>query len=158
MTGKVIVRDGEWKIRYAAYKARDRYGKRCETNQVQVLIFPSMPLIDSGVPANINMSGIACQNAVFTAESNGWPWIIVAVNLKSSLIPETLEITDEEKLDCARIALDRVFAEFSLPSSTVVIPAGDILFVDRFKSLIEKDYNVKPAPETLLVYEESDKK
>ena len=157
-TGRVAVRGGEWKIRYAAYKSRDRYGKGCETNQVQILVFPTMPLIDSGVLTDINMLGIACQKAVFMAESNGWPWIIVAVDVENSLIPETLGITGEEKEDCARIALERVFAVFSLPSSTVVMPAGDIRFVNRFKSLIEKDYNVKSAPETLLVYEESDKK
>ena len=156
--GKVVVRNGEWKIRYAAYKARDRYGNSCETNQVQVLVFPSMSLIDSGLPADINMSGIACQHAVFMAESNGWPWIVVAVNIKSSLIPETLEITDYEKDNCARIALERVFAEFSLPPSTVVMPAGDVLFVDRFKKLIESDYKVRPAPEKLLVYGEQRRK
>ena len=162
-TESVAVRGEDWEIEYAAYKARNRCGKNCETNQVQVLVFSSMPSLDSDEPFDVppdevDMSGIACQNAVFMAESNGWPWIVVAVDCENSLIPETFEITDEEKLDCARIALDRVFAEFSLPSSTVVMPAGDILFVDRFKSLIEKDYNVKPAPETLLVYEESDKK
>ena len=83
------------------------------------------------------------------AESNGLPWIVVFVRLNN--IPKTLGITDEEKFDCARAALERVFREFSLPSSTVVMPAGDVDFVKRFTKSIEGEYKVQSAPEKLVV-------
>ena len=158
-SGDVEVRAGKWKIRYASYRARNRNGNCCETNQVKVAVFPSLPLMDIGIPSDINMpmSGIACQEAVFMAERNGLPWIVVAVDLMSSLMPETLGITEEEKAASAKIALERVFADFSLPSSTVVMPAGNIRFANRFKELIECEYNVQPALETLVVHDEKRK-
>ena len=153
ITGKVEVRCGEWGIDYAAYKARNRSGKRSGTDQVQVLLFHSWPLIGVDGLCAPYKPGIACQEAVFMAESKGLPWIVVFVWL--DCIPGTLGITDEEKLKCARVALGRVFSEFSLPSSTAVMPAGDINFVKQFTKLIEGEYRVMPAPEKLVVHDGS---
>ena len=150
ITGKV--RRGEWGIVYAAYKARNRSGKSRETDQVQVLVFNALPYIGDDGRSAPDTPGSACQEAVFMAESNGLPWIVVFVCF--DYIPEELGITDEEKLDCARVALERVFAKFSLPSSTVVMPAGDVNFVKRFTSFIERDYNVKSAPGKLVVHDD----
>jgi hypothetical protein len=155
MTITGCVRREGWGIDYAAYKARNRSGKSRATDQVQVLVFNSRPYIGGEGRSAPDTPGSACQEAVFMAESNGLPWIVAFVCL--DYIPEELGITDEEKFDCARTALERVFAKFSLPSSTVVMPAGDIRFVNQFKSFLERDYNVKPAPERLLVYEENGK-
>ena len=160
ITGKVKVRREEGEIDYAAYKARNRWGKSCGTNQVQVLVFHSWPSIDVDGDGPFDLPqcapykpGTACQEAVSMAESNGWPWIVVAVDLEQSFVPRGwgMDITEEEKDNCARIVLGRVFSEFSLPSSTVVMPAGDINFVKRFTKSIEGEYKVQPAPEKLVV-------
>lgn len=152
ITGDVEVKRGEWGIDFAAYKARNRSGKRRGTNQVQVLVFHSWPLIGVDGLCAPYKPGIACQEAVSMAESDGLPWVVVFVYL--DCISGTSGITDAENLNCARVVLERVFSKFSLPSSTVVMPAGDVKFVERFAKLIEGEYQVMPAPEKLVVHDD----
>jgi hypothetical protein len=149
--GSVAVMYGRWEIDFLAYKARNRSVDHYEVRLQEVLVFPSMPSTDSGV-SNRGTSGNVCQRAISMAETNGLPWIVVAVDLMNPLMPKALGITDEEKFNCVGIALRKIFSDFSLPLSTVVIPAGNIKFVNQMKVSMGDEYRVSSAPEILLVY------
>jgi hypothetical protein len=124
-----------WPMEYIAYKARCREGGG--VNEVaDIVVFPSF-------------DGM-CQKAVDVAEERSLPWIVVAIDIEDHFRCRPKEVSLEECCRCTCKVLELVFADFSLPRSTIVRFAESVTFARQMEPMTKGSFMVMQAPSYLM--------
>ena len=125
-----------WPMGYIAYKTRCGESLSLKKAISEIVVFPSF----DGV----------CQKAVDVAEERSLPWIVVAIDIEDHFRCRPKEVSLEECCRCTCKVLELVFADFSLPRSTIVRFAESVTFARQMEPMTKGSFMVMQAPSYLM--------